>query len=80
MREMAARFAEHWTREIDEPRVFDNGEVAVQITTQTWTSHVTSRSATVDVVELFTVADGVVREIRVFPQDTAALLGTLAVS
>jgi ketosteroid isomerase-like protein len=80
MREMAACFAEHWTREIFAPRVVACGEVAVQVTSQTWTSRATGRSATIDVVELFAVADGVVREIRVFPQDTALLLATLAVS
>jgi hypothetical protein len=54
-----------------------NGERAVQLTTQTWTAKAGGRSTTVDVVELFTVADGLVREIRVFQQDTHLLLATL---
>lgn len=78
MAAMASRFAEHWTRQIVEPRVLACGETAVQVTTQTWTSRATGRSATVDVVELFTVTDGIVQEIRVFPQDTELLLRTLA--
>jgi hypothetical protein len=32
----------------------------------------------VDVIELFSFRDGKVSEIRVFQQDTALLLGTLA--
>ena len=75
---MAARFGEHWTRQIAEPCVLACGETAVQVTTQTWRSHATGRSATVEVVELFTVTNGVVREIRVFPQDTDLLLRTLS--
>jgi hypothetical protein len=47
------------------------------VTTQTWTAKATGRSATVDVVELFEIADGRVRQIRVFQQDTHALLATL---
>ncbi|MDZ7675399.1 MAG: nuclear transport factor 2 family protein [Acidimicrobiales bacterium] len=77
MGEMAATFAEHWDREIDDPRILDAGDTAVQITTQTWTSKVTGRAATVDVVELFTVVDGCITEIRVFQQDTHLLLETL---
>ena len=50
---------------------------AVQVTTQTWTAKQTGRSATVDVVELFSVADGLISEIRVFQQDTHLLLNTL---
>jgi hypothetical protein len=37
----------------------------------------TGRSATVDVVELFAVTDGLITEIRVFQQDVHLLLGTL---
>lgn len=74
---MAATFAEHWDREIGEPRIVDGGDTAVQVTTQTWTAKATGRSATVDVVELFEVADGRVIEIRVFQQDTHLLLATL---
>lgn len=51
--------------------------LVVQVTTQTWTATSTGRSATVDVVELIQVRDGLVEEIRVFQQDTALLLATL---
>jgi uncharacterized protein len=74
---MGATFARYWDRTIDEPRVFGCGPVVVQVTTQTWTGRGTGRSATVDVVELLTVADGLVEEIRVFQQDTHLLLGLL---
>lgn len=77
MAEMAAAFGEHWDRTITNPRIFGGGDHAVQLTTQTWTSKATGRSATSDIVELMTVRDGVVVEIRVFPQDTALLLATL---
>ncbi|MBE1537103.1 nuclear transport factor 2 family protein [Actinomadura algeriensis] len=77
MAEMGTAFARHWSRTIGEPRVLDCGDSAVQITEQTWTAAATGRSATVDVVELFAVADGLISEIRVFQQDTHALLATL---
>jgi uncharacterized protein len=77
MAEMGARFAEHWERTIGPPVVHDGGDVVVQVTTQTWTSRATGRSATVDVVELISVADDRIRGIRVFQQDTALLLATL---
>lgn len=74
---MGASFADHWDRTIDAAAVRGCGDVAVQITTQTWTARVTGRAATVDVVELFRVADGLIAEIRVFQQDTHLLLATL---
>ena len=77
---MGARFAEHWERTIGEADLRpwgDDGGAAVQITTQTWTARATGRAATVDVVELFRVAEGRIVEIRVFQQDTHALLATL---
>jgi uncharacterized protein len=76
---MGATFAEHWERTIGPPpEVWGCGDgAAVQVTTQTWTSRATGRSATVDVVELFRVANGRIVEIRVFQQDTHALLATL---
>ena len=77
MAAMGAAFGQHWTRTIADPRIFGGDACVVQVTTQTWTAKSTGRAATVDVVELFTVADGLVREIRVFQQDTYALLGTL---
>jgi ketosteroid isomerase-like protein len=74
---MGATFAEHWDRTIGEADVRSCGDTAVQVTSQTWTAKATGRSATVDVVELFHVADGRIVEIRVFQQDTHALLATL---
>jgi hypothetical protein len=74
---MGRRFAEHWTRTIAGARVFGDADHPVQLTTQTWTGVATGRSATVDVLELFTVADGLITGIRVFQQDTALLLALL---
>jgi ketosteroid isomerase-like protein len=78
MAQMGARFAEHWDRTIGPPVVRGDDRLGVQITSQTWTATSTGRSATVDVVELFSFADGLIAEIRVFPQDTHLLLATLA--
>ena len=75
--QMGATFGEHWTRTIEDPRIGGGDDLAVQVTTQTWTSKATGRSATVDVVELFSFTDGLVSEIRVFQQDTHLLLETL---
>ncbi len=77
MGEMGAAFAEHWDRTIENPRAWCDGDRVFQLTTQTWTSKATGRSATVDVFELISVADEQIREIRVFQQDTARLLSTL---
>jgi ketosteroid isomerase-like protein len=77
MEQMGVAFAEHWDRAIGEPTIMGCGEVVVQITTQTWTAKATGRSATVDVVELFSFADARISQIRVFQQDTHLLLGTL---
>ena len=75
---MGATFAEHWDRTIGPAEVDALGDdVAVQVTDQTWTSKTTGRSATVEVAELMRVAEGRVVLIKVFPQDTAALLATL---
>jgi ketosteroid isomerase-like protein len=74
---MGAAFGEHWTRTIEDPRIFGRSDRVVQLTTQTWTAKATGHSATVDVAELFVVTDGLISEIRVFQQDTAALLATL---
>jgi ketosteroid isomerase-like protein len=75
--QMGARFGQHWTRTISQPRIIGGGDTVVQVTTQTWTAKATGRSATVDVVELFGFRDDLVAEIRVFQQDTALLLATL---
>jgi uncharacterized protein len=78
IRAMSVVFAESWDRAfVGEPRITGCGDTAVQITTQTWTAKATGRSATVDVVELFEFADGLIAEVRVFQQDTALLLATL---
>lgn len=74
---MGAAFAEHWDRTIGEAEVRSCGDTAVQVTTQTWTARATGRSATVDVVELFRIEGGRIVEIRVFQQDTHALVATL---
>jgi uncharacterized protein len=74
---MSAAFAEHWDRTIGPAEVLGCGDTAVQVTTQTWTARATGRSATVDVVELFRISGGRIAEIRVFQQDTHALLATL---
>jgi ketosteroid isomerase-like protein len=74
---MGVEFARHWDRTIGGPHVLGCGDTVVQVTTQTWTAKATGRSATVDVVELFSFADGLITEIRVFQQDTHSLLGTL---
>src|SRR4051812_26916507 len=62
---MGARFGEHWTRTIGPPHITGDDDLGVQVTTQTWTSTSTGRSATVDVVELFSFTDGLISEIRV---------------
>ncbi|HET6949686.1 MAG TPA: nuclear transport factor 2 family protein [Acidimicrobiales bacterium] len=74
---MGTAFARYWDRTITDPRVLGCGDAVVQVTTQTWTAKATGRSATVDVAELFSFADGLIAEIRVFQQDTHLLLGTL---
>lgn len=74
---MGTLFAEHWDRTITAPRVLGDAAEVVQVTTQTWTARTTKRQATVDVVELFGFADGLIAEIRVFQQDTHLLLATL---
>jgi ketosteroid isomerase-like protein len=77
MAQMGAEFARHWERTIGAPRILGCGDTVVQVTTQTWTARATGRSATVDVVELFGFADGLIAQIRVFQQDTHLLLSTL---
>jgi uncharacterized protein len=74
---MGAAFGRHWDRTIDDVRMLGCGQTVVQVTTQTWTAKRTGRSATVDVVELFSFAGGLISEIRVFQQDTYLLLATL---
>lgn len=76
--EMGAACGKYWERTIENPRIIGSGDLAAMVTTQTWTAVTSGRSATVDVVELFTVAGGLVTSIRVFPQDTQLLLETLS--
>jgi len=77
MEAMGVTFASHWDRTIGEPEILGCGQLVVQVTTQTWTAKATGRAATVDVVELITVTDGLITQIRVFQQDTHRLLATL---
>ncbi|HEX9033753.1 MAG TPA: nuclear transport factor 2 family protein [Streptosporangiaceae bacterium] len=77
---MGTIFGSFWQRSIGSPRILGCGDCVVQVTTQTWTAMASGRSATVDVVELFSFSGGLVSEIRVFQQDTHALLETLSES
>jgi uncharacterized protein len=77
MYDMAATFGRYWSRTISDARILGCGDTVVQITTQTWTARDTGDSATVDVVELISFTDDLISEIRVFQQDTHALLATL---
>jgi hypothetical protein len=43
----------------------------------TWTAKETGRSVTIDVIEFISILDGRIASIRIFPQDTHALLETL---
>lgn len=74
---MGATFGQYWERVIQNPRIFGSSNSVVMLTTQTWTAVKTRRAATVDVIELFTVVDGLITSIRVFQQDTHLLLQTL---
>ncbi len=75
--QMGATFGGYWDRTIRDVRILPGAPPVVQLTTQTWTAKSTGRSATVDVVELIEVTDGLISEIRVFQQDTRLLLDTL---
>jgi uncharacterized protein len=77
MNRMGVTFGRYWDRTIVDPRILACGPSAVQVTTQTWIAKETGKRATVDVVELFSVTDGLISEIRVFQQDTHLLLETL---
>lgn len=77
MGRMGTEFARHWDRTITKPRIAGGADWAVQVTEQTFTALATGRSVTMDVVELFSFADGRISEIRVFQQDTYALMATL---
>lgn len=74
---MGATFAQFWTRTISAPQRHAAGEGVVQVTSQTWTAKASGRAETVEVVELFAFAEGMVKEIRVFQHDTHRLLATL---
>jgi ketosteroid isomerase-like protein len=77
MAAMAEMFGRYWDRHIEDIRLIDGDDVVVQVSRQTWKSKATDRSAAADVVELFRVGEGRITEIRVFPQDTHALLATI---
>lgn len=77
MAEMARQFSEHWDRTIADQRLIGGGDDALMMSTQTWTAKATGRSATCDVLELFSFKDGLISQIRVFQQDTHLMLSTL---
>ncbi len=77
MRAMSESFNRFWSRTISDPTVRGCDDEVLQVTTQTWTAKDTGRSATVDVVELFSFEGGLIKQIRVFQQDTHQLLATL---
>ncbi|MDA8047241.1 MAG: nuclear transport factor 2 family protein [Actinomycetota bacterium] len=74
---MGAELARHWDRSISNPRISGRADWAVQVTEQRFTAKTTGRSVTMDVVELFAFSEGLISEIRVFPHDTHAMMGTL---
>jgi ketosteroid isomerase-like protein len=78
VRAMGATFARYWTRTISPPArtACADGRV-LQLTTQTFTAKSTGRSATMDVVEIFSFRGNKVAAIRVFQHDTQRLLATL---
>ncbi|MBO0728202.1 MAG: nuclear transport factor 2 family protein [Acidimicrobiaceae bacterium] len=80
MAKMGSIFSRYWERTISDAQIMPCGDGAMQITTQTWTAKDTGRKATVDVLELFKMSDGLISEIRVFQQDTHLLMSTLASS
>lgn len=79
VRAMGAIFAKYWTRTISEPTrtACADGRV-LQLTSQTFTAKSTGRSASMDVVEIFSFQGNAVAEIRVFQHDTQRLLATLS--
>lgn len=77
VRAMGATFGKFWERTISAPQRTASGDGVVQVTSQTWTAKASGRSATVEVVELFSFREGLVSEIRVFQHDTQRLLATL---
>ncbi|MET0287494.1 MAG: nuclear transport factor 2 family protein [Polyangiales bacterium] len=77
VRAMGATFAQFWTRTISAPQRSACEQGVLQVTTQTWTAKATGRSATVEVIELFSFAEGLIKEILVFQHDTYRLMATL---
>jgi hypothetical protein len=77
VRAMGATFAQFWTRTLSTPQRSACDDRVLQVTTQTWTAKATGRSASVEVIELFSFADGLIEEIRVFQHDTHRLMATL---
>lgn len=75
--EMASRFSEYWERTLSNTRLIGGADAVVVMTTQVWRALSTGRSATVDVTEVLQLRDGLIAEIRAFPQDTHLLLETL---
>jgi ketosteroid isomerase-like protein len=54
-------------------RVIDGGDIAVAIIDSTWTAHATGARLATQYVELYTVEDGLITALNVFPKDTRAL-------
>jgi ketosteroid isomerase-like protein len=64
--------------EIAEATVRDAGDVVVVQMVLKLTAHATGRTATVPIIELYTVRDGLVTNIDVYPKDTVAYLEVYA--
>ena len=78
VRDMGKLFACHWTRTISAPyRTSCADGTVLQITQQTWTSIATSKSATVEVLELIAFNAATITKIQVYQSDTHRLMATL---
>jgi ketosteroid isomerase-like protein len=61
-------------------KLIDGGDVTVAVIDATWTGRETGRQLVTQFVELYTVVDGLVTAINVFPKDTRALYELVQVS
>ena len=59
--------------QIHEARVFDAGDVSVARIDTTWTSLATGAQVRMKFCEVYTVENGLITDIDVYPQDTRAL-------
>ena len=64
---------ESYVIELQSTRLFDVGEFTLALINETWTSKATGASLRTRVCELYTVADGMITKIDVFPKDTRTL-------